>query len=87
MKPKFRPEITRVKLNPEQTVLQCDCYNVGHVFTSDTYWLPAVAGGYGPSCAIGAKTWPGEAPGCFSDPTGMQNPTEFHIKESSSPSS
>jgi hypothetical protein len=26
-KPKFRPEITRVKLNPEQAVLSCVCYN------------------------------------------------------------
>ena len=25
-KPKFRPEISRVKLNPEQAVLVCDCY-------------------------------------------------------------
>jgi hypothetical protein len=28
-KSKFRPEITRVKLNPEQAVLACDCYDVG----------------------------------------------------------
>ena len=26
---KFRPEITRVKLNPEQAVLTCNCYNTG----------------------------------------------------------
>lgn len=26
-KPKFKPEITRVKLNPEQAVLTCDCYD------------------------------------------------------------
>jgi len=25
-KPKFKPEITRVKLNPEQAVLGCSCY-------------------------------------------------------------
>lgn len=25
-RPKFRPEITRVKLNPEQAVLSCQCY-------------------------------------------------------------
>jgi len=25
-KPKFRPKITRVKLNPEQAVLACSCY-------------------------------------------------------------
>ncbi len=27
-RPKFNPEITRVKLNPEQAVLVCPCYNV-----------------------------------------------------------
>ena len=26
---KFRPEITRVKLNPEQAVLTCNCYGEG----------------------------------------------------------
>lgn len=26
-KPKFRPVITRVKLNPEQAVLACSCYD------------------------------------------------------------
>ena len=25
-KPKFKPMITRVKLNPEQAVLQCQCW-------------------------------------------------------------
>jgi hypothetical protein len=29
IKPKFKPVITRVKLNPEQAVLSCDCYNTG----------------------------------------------------------
>lgn len=28
-KPKFKPEITRVKLNPEQAVLVCDCFTTG----------------------------------------------------------
>jgi hypothetical protein len=28
-KPKFRPEITRVKLNPEQAVLSCSCDTIG----------------------------------------------------------
>ncbi len=28
-KPKFKPQITRVKLNPEQAVLACTCYNTG----------------------------------------------------------
>jgi len=29
-KPKFNPEITRIKLNPEQAVLACSCYNTGN---------------------------------------------------------
>lgn len=28
-KPKFKPVITRIKLNPEQAVLQCSCYDIG----------------------------------------------------------
>ena len=32
-KPKFRPRITRIKLNPEQAVLNCSCYNVGFCTT------------------------------------------------------
>lgn len=31
-KPKFKPVITRIKLNPEQAVLQCSCYQ-GFVLT------------------------------------------------------
>ncbi len=30
-KPKFKPVVTRVKLNPEQAVLQCNCYATGQV--------------------------------------------------------
>ena len=26
-KPKFKPEIRRIKLNPEQAVLTCNCYS------------------------------------------------------------
>jgi len=29
-KPKFRPEIRRIKLNSEQAVLSCACYNWGY---------------------------------------------------------
>ena len=32
-KPEFRPRITRVKLNPEQAVLTCNCY-----LTWTVYW-------------------------------------------------
>ena len=28
-KPRFNPEVTRVKLNPEQAVLNCECWDVG----------------------------------------------------------
>jgi len=31
-KPKFKPEITRVKLNPEQAVLSCNCYDQGYIW-------------------------------------------------------
>jgi hypothetical protein len=31
-KPKFKPEITRVKLNPEQAVLTCSCYSMGYQY-------------------------------------------------------
>ena len=30
-KPKFKPEITRVKLNPEQAVLACSCPSTGYI--------------------------------------------------------
>lgn len=33
-KPRFKPEITRVKLNPEQAVLACACYAQGRMFSS-----------------------------------------------------
>ena len=31
-KPKFKPEITRIKLNPEQAVLTCICWQFGSAF-------------------------------------------------------
>ena len=33
-KPRFKPEITRVKLNPEQAVLSCTCHGLGAHWTS-----------------------------------------------------
>jgi hypothetical protein len=30
-KKKFKPVVTKIKLNPEQAVLQCSCYNTGFV--------------------------------------------------------
>lgn len=32
-KARFKPVITRVKLNPEQAVLVCDCFNAGLKYT------------------------------------------------------
>jgi hypothetical protein len=43
-KKKFRPVITRVKLNPEQAVLMCGCYT-GWYKTTD---IPTNQGSYGP---------------------------------------
>ncbi len=40
-KPKFRPVIMSVKLNPEQAVLSCTCYDVGWVFGATTFWAEA----------------------------------------------
>jgi hypothetical protein len=31
-KKKFKPVITRVKLNPEQAVLTCNCYNTSNYY-------------------------------------------------------
>jgi len=42
-KPKFRPKITRVKLNPEQAVLQCSCYDIGVHIGPIGNWNPAGA--------------------------------------------
>ena len=36
-KPKFKPEITRIKLNPGQAVLFCDCYSSGFKNGSTLY--------------------------------------------------
>lgn len=34
-KAKFKPLITRIKLNPEQTVLACNCYDQGRLVSSN----------------------------------------------------
>ncbi len=36
-KPKFRPVITRVKLNPEQAVLSCNCFRDGQMFAAGAF--------------------------------------------------
>jgi len=40
-KPEFKPAVTRVKLNPEQAVLQCNCFASG--MASQTI-MPEIAG-------------------------------------------
>jgi hypothetical protein len=40
---KFKPVITRVKLNPEQAVLMCECYSTGKKYL--------VGGTLGTSCS------------------------------------
>ena len=72
-KPKFKPEITRVKLNPEQAVLSCGCYSHGHRVTGAVHgtggfipmgpvYLCHVSGGksdnYGNYCHIGYADYP-----------------------------
>jgi len=39
---KFRPRISRVKLNPEQAVLSCNCYDLG----SSLQWIGQPAGAF-----------------------------------------
>ncbi len=76
-KPKFKPVITRVKLNPEQAVLTCSCYNTGQqsVSQADNDFGPV--GFLPPWCMIflGQKqTSAGQFTnvGCaFSDPPGF----------------
>ena len=47
-KAKFRPEITRVKLNPEQAVLQCACFGYERKYataSTRTYYRWGTTGG------------------------------------------
>jgi len=36
-RPKFKPEITRIKLNPEQAVAVCSCYDSGQQVMVSAY--------------------------------------------------
>lgn len=35
-KPEFKPKVTKIKLNPEQAVLSCDCYSDGNKYMGKT---------------------------------------------------
>jgi len=50
-KPNFRPKVTRIKLNPEQAVLTCSCYDGGTTwdYYGPGHYLLGVSNG--PSCA------------------------------------
>ena len=37
-KPKFKPKICRLMLNPEQAVLACSCYSAGYCSSRNSYW-------------------------------------------------
>jgi len=51
---KFKPRITRIKLNPEQAVLACMCYNTARA----NAWSPGAttySSGTGYMCIFGSK--------------------------------
>ena len=59
-KPKFRPEITRVKLNPEQAVLACTCFTnpFGPAFRlSPGFDWDASRTAFGGDSCIGKDRW------------------------------
>ncbi len=59
-KPKFKPKVTRIKLNPEQAVLSCACW-------SGTAIAPGnIAGSFGPFCQAGLARNTGKYPSCNS---------------------
>jgi hypothetical protein len=65
-KSKFKPEITRIKLNPEQAVLACQCSTVsryggagtGNTFTSycQTAFSKSTVSGFGPWASFSASS-------------------------------
>lgn len=56
-KPKFKPEIARVKLNPEQAVLSCGCHGshpgINNVYTAKS---AKVSTPLANMCILGGKT-------------------------------
>jgi hypothetical protein len=55
-KKKFKPVITRVKLNPEQTVLACHCFSYGKNYTSSTPTYYNTGSSQVHGCYNGGKT-------------------------------
>ncbi|MFH0732129.1 MAG: hypothetical protein V2A72_04295 [Candidatus Omnitrophota bacterium] len=64
-KKKFKPQVTRVKLNPEQAVLGCSCYDIGiyHIDHLETRSFNA--------CIPEAKEYDTRATHCVGDPAGI----------------
>jgi len=57
-KAKFRPRITRIKLNPEQAVLACNCQLVGQNIRHNPWGAyDNVHDGVGPICNIVHARW------------------------------
>jgi hypothetical protein len=54
-KPKFKPVITRIKLNPEQAVLICSCYDGGVQMSAPTLTRPSFGGTRG--CVKSGKSY------------------------------
>jgi hypothetical protein len=54
-KPKFNPEVTRVKLNPEQAVLNCSCYSGNVIIVNRGGVIAGMA--YGCWMGGGNKYW------------------------------
>jgi nitrite reductase/ring-hydroxylating ferredoxin subunit len=52
-KPKFKPEITRIALNPEQAVLTCQCYNASFYAATGSFGNNT---GQGNVCRLNVKT-------------------------------
>lgn len=73
-KPKFRPEIRRIKLNPEQAVLQCTCYSTGESnFVGARYYLDYAQAYI--NCYIGRATAPREHTACTAADVGRGSTT------------
>lgn len=65
-KPKFRPVITRVKLDQVQAVLACNCFSDG-----GSRETPSPHSDRGGGCGIGHKNWMDTYCAFFSHPAGQ----------------
>ena len=54
---KFKPEITRVKLNPEQAVLSCNCLKAGRRNTTGSNTTNTYCSGFTKTILFGSGPW------------------------------